>query len=712
MQPRHSKDLWIRFSKTLIVLSSTWMISPLPALRKKKHLEDLRIVFRRLTEQGLVIRLEKCLFGVPSLEFLGHQVSKNGSGPRQAKVEVIQNFPQPSTIKGVQEFLGMINFYHRFLPNIASILSPLYAALKSSKPQQEISWLHQMKQAFVAAKCALVNATMLAHPCSDCPFALTSDASDRAVGAVLEQFKQGQWQHLAFFTDHKPFVHAMAKTAELWSSRQQRHLSAISEFTTDIRHVSGKNNTVADCLSRATTANTVSLGIDYTDMARGQPASLDVQAYKTAVISLEIINTKVSDQGPELLCDISTGSPRRIVPPIFRRSVFNTVHSLAHSGVKATVKLTSEKFVWHGMRKQVSSWVKQCHHCQSSKVHKHTKSPLEEFSVPAKRFSHINVDIVGPLPFSSGFTHLLTIIDRNTRWPEEIPLRGFTSSECVQALISGWIARFGVPGDISSDRGSQFTSSLWNDLAHRLGVKLHHTSAYHPQANGMIERFHRSLKTALKARLTGLNWVEELPWVLLGLRYAPKQEFGYSSAELVYGESLTVPGEFIPPGFTNDPAQESPLKFRGNIPTNFPRPASSHSSTATFVPPSLMTAKYVYVRRDGTKGTLQRPYTGPYAVLTPGDKTFLLDIGGRTERISVDRLKPAFYDPALSVQVAKPPPRGRPTAKQRPSAGSSLQGPSASPSSGASSGSCRDEGGPTVQTSRAGRTTRSPLRYQ
>ena len=168
-----------------------------------------------------------------------------------------------------------------------------------------------------------------------CLLTLTSDASDRAVGAVLEQFKQGQWQPLAFFsrqlrnaelkysafdrellgvhlairhfwfmlegrlfsvyTEHKPLVHAEAKTAELWSSRQQRHLSAISEFATDIRHVSGKNNTVTDCLSRAATANTVSLGIDYTDMARAQSASLDVQAYKTAVTSLKIINTKVSD---------------------------------------------------------------------------------------------------------------------------------------------------------------------------------------------------------------------------------------------------------------------------------------------------------------------------------------------------------------------------------------------------------------------------------
>ena len=135
------------------------------------------------------------------------------------------------------------------------------------------------------------------------------------------------------------------------------------------------------------------------------------------------------------------------------------------------------------MRKQVSRWGKECHHCQSSEIKNHTKAPLEHFSVPEKRFSHINIDIVGPLPFSSGFSYLLTIIDRNTRWPEAIPLRGITTPECVHALITGWIARFGVPGDISSNRGSQFTSSLWSEIAARLGVKLH-------QANGMIEHFH------------------------------------------------------------------------------------------------------------------------------------------------------------------------------------------------------------------------------
>ena len=105
---------------------------------EKEHLDDLKAVFRRLTDHGLVIRLEKCLFGVSSLKFLAHQVSKKGSSPTQAKVKVIQTFPQPSTVKGLQEFLGMINFYHRFLPNIAATLSPLYRALKPSKPRQEL----------------------------------------------------------------------------------------------------------------------------------------------------------------------------------------------------------------------------------------------------------------------------------------------------------------------------------------------------------------------------------------------------------------------------------------------------------------------------------------------------------------------------------------------------------------------------------------------
>ena len=150
-------------------------------------------------------------------------------------------------------------------------------------------------------------------------------------------------------------------------------------------------------------------------------------------------------------------------------------------------------------------------------VHRFYKIP-----VPAKRFSHIHIDLVGPLPTSEVFTHLLTIIDRTTRWPEAIPLAQTSTSDCARALIGHWIARFGVPMDMSSDRGPQFTSALWTEIAHQLGIQIHRTTAYHPQSNGLVERFHRTLKAALKARLQGPRWTDELPWVLLGLRTVPK----------------------------------------------------------------------------------------------------------------------------------------------------------------------------------------------
>ena len=114
-------------------------------------------------------------------------------------------------------------------------------------------------------------------------------------------------------------------------------------------------------------------------------------------------------------------------------------------------------------------------------------------------------------------TYLFTIIDRFTRWPEAIPLPDAKTPTCTNALIRGWISRFGVPADITSDRGPQFTSSLWSNLNKMLGIKQQHNTAYHPQANGMVERLHRQLKDSLKARTTSPHWMEHLPFTLPGL---------------------------------------------------------------------------------------------------------------------------------------------------------------------------------------------------
>ena len=338
----------------------------------------------------------------------------------------------------------------------------------------------------------------------------------------------------------------------------------------------------------------------------------------------------------------------------YRRHVFDVLHNISHPGQKATVKLISQKFVWHSLKKQVGQWSKECLSCQRSKVHTHIKAPLQNFTVPEKRFSHIHVDLVGSLQPSAGYTHLLTIVDRTTRWPEVIPLRETTSVECARALIGAWISRFGIPFDITSDRGPQFTSALWSTISQQLGVQVHRTTAYHPQANGMVERFHRTLKSALKARLSGDNWIDDLPWVLLGLRVTPKEDLHSSSAELVYGEPLTIPGKFVPRNTT--PWTTSNLVR----PSHLPIPTTTHKIPRSSVPTSLMSSRFVFIRHDAHRTPLQCPYDGPYEVLEPGDKVFRIRLGDREELITVDRLKPAIMPEDYPHPIAVPPRRGRP----------------------------------------------------
>lgn len=273
----------------------------------------------------------------------------------------------------------------------------------------------------------------------------------------------------------------------------------------------------------------------------------------------------------------------------------------------------------------------------------------------------MNIDLVGPLPVSQGYTYLLTIVDRFTRWPEAIPLSATDALSCARAFVASWVARFGVPLDMTSDRGPQFVSSLWKDIANLLGMKLHHTSAFHPQSNGLVERFHRHLKSALRARLRGSNWSDELPWALLGIRTAPKEDLKSSSAELVYGAPLTVPGDFIASSSTQRSTKEPQPRFHQKIRDLVPVPTSANCSPRSLVPPKksfrhVNSCFYAAM----LIALLQCPYEGPFRVLEKGDKTFKIEYGTRSETVSIDRLKPAHLDIDQPACPALPRRRGRP----------------------------------------------------
>ena len=167
--------------------------------RLDAHINHIRQLFVRLQDAGLAINRDKCVFGAPSVTFLEHSVSSKGICPLPSKVDAIRSIPRPITMVDLQRFLGCINFYHRFLPNIATILTPFHA-LTSSAPSQKhvLDWQPEHLLAFSQAKQKLSQASMLVHPDPSAVLSLTADVSDVAVGAVLGQ--GASQDPLAFFS--------------------------------------------------------------------------------------------------------------------------------------------------------------------------------------------------------------------------------------------------------------------------------------------------------------------------------------------------------------------------------------------------------------------------------------------------------------------------------------------------------------------------------
>jgi transposase InsO family protein len=252
-----------------------------------------------------------------------------------------------------------------------------------------------------------------------------------------------------------------------------------------------------------------------------------------------------------------------------------------------------------------------CLFCQRGKVHKHVHLQPAEIPVPHRRFAHIHIDLVGQLPPSSSHMYLFTVIDRTSRWLEAIPLPSITLADCARALFAGWISRFRVPSPITSDRGAQFTSALWAALCSLLNINHSPTTTYHPQSNGLVERFHRRLKDALQSRAAAADWHDRLSWVMLSVRATFREDSKFSPAKAVFGSQLVLPGQCV------DTAESPSPSFLHDLQTTMascsPLPEWHNSALApTYLPEDLLLARFVLVHRDGAQPPLAPAYDGPY----------------------------------------------------------------------------------------------------
>ncbi|KAL1448544.1 hypothetical protein WDU94_003598 [Cyamophila willieti] len=206
---------------------------------------------------------------------------------------------------------------------------------------------------------------------------------------------------------------------------------------------------------------------------------------------------------------------------------------------------------------------------------------------------------------------------------------------------------------IQSYTSPSLIGELSKKLTKTLGVQRIRSSPYHPQANGMIERWHRTLKSALSCHNS--TWPEALPMVLLGLRSTYKADLNTTPAELVYGQQLQLPADIVVKStpISHDHTTTFVSRLRNHMRQIVSKPTAHHSNnqSRSYIPPDLRTCSYVFVRNDAVKPPLQPPYNGPYRVLERTDKVFKLLINDKESSISIDRLKPAYLESDSHVQT-------------------------------------------------------------
>lgn len=542
------------------------------------HVEDLRSVLQRFRDVNLSVKLQKCRFAMEEIEYLGHTLNQKGVRPLKKKIEAVENYPQPKTVREVRGFLGLSGYYRRHIPNYASIAKPL---TQLTKKDTKFMWSEECENSFNTLKNALVSEPLLTYPDFSKPFMLSTDASSVALGAILSNVIDGKEHPIAYASrqlsksEMSYTVTELELLAVIWAVKYFRCYLIGVHFTLVTDHSAIKwLLSLKDTTSRLTRWALKLAQYNYTVIHKPGKQHLNVDAlsrvvYKTNTELLPVIDLDVirDEQRKDVQCQQLKKQPRFktspqgviyhnngddkqiLVPQKLRQKIIQLHHNLpsaGHAACRKTLERIKHRFVWPNMKDDINQFVRQCHSCNQRRDYGKCTAPLGTFNEPDEVFQRISCDIVGPLPVTkSGNRYILSVTDHFSRYTEFIALPDQASENVARALVQRFITKYGVPKELLTDQGGTFTGELIAHICKLFKIKKIQTTGYHPMSNGRSEITHKTLSKMLShyVNKNQNDWDNWLCYVCMAYNTQYHESLGYSPYEIVFGRRMETPLE-------------------------------------------------------------------------------------------------------------------------------------------------------------------------
>lgn len=568
----------------------------------EEHTELLAKVLTLIKESGLTINLKKCKFARKELQYLGFKITQNGLEADDSKIQAVKDFKIPKSARQLASFLGLCSYYRNFIPSFSEIAEPLYILRRQ---RTKFCWSSETQDAFEKLKNALIQAPVLGHPDPQKPFIIHTDSSAVGVGAVMSQegrpiayvsrtlnaaernYTTTEREILAivfavnkfkgYFTERPVVIYtdhaALTKlyTGKNLTPRVIRWALKLQEYNLDIQFKSGKENRVADALSRApyqtesgkircallTTAVLQNREKLATELKR-DPKFADIYTYLKDPANYHAHN-KVEIQNRsknyELVDEIlfytlrrnEFGELRPVIPESMRMEILHDLHDLpmcGHMGIRKTFARAREAVYWPKLKEWVTQYVRSCDTCQRINYVNHKPAGYLTNIVATFPNAIVGVDLLGPYPRSAHgkFRYLLVIVDHFSKWVEIVPLRRASAQAVTNAFMHNYVFQYSAPVQLISDNGQQFVSKIFEDMCEKLNIKHCKMVTYRAQSN-IAERVNRNIVRMIAAYIEKYhqNWDKYIQEFTYALRTAQHDSTGKTPAEVFLGRKLMTP---------------------------------------------------------------------------------------------------------------------------------------------------------------------------